>query len=95
MTDSDTLKTVFEGIMALGVVGGAVLTLLKLGAIGNQITNHGEKIDKIETTLETVAEQKAEIRAIRQMAIDSTARTDETFKRVFTLIDRLHERKVG
>lgn len=95
MAEAEGLKLLFEGVMALGVIGGAALTLLKLGAIGNQIESHGEKIDKIETTLEAVAEQKAEIRAIRQSAIDKAARDDETFKRVFQLIDRIQERKAS
>lgn len=88
MADSEMIKIVFEGVMALGVVGGAVLTLLKLGSIGNQIETHGKAIEKMADVIVMQAMQKEELRGLRERQTQDTARTDETFKRVFALIDQ-------
>lgn len=91
MADVEVVRLIFES----GVLGSLVVALLKLGGIGNQIQTHGEKIDKIETTLETMAEQKAELRAIQRSVNDLVARTDATFNRVFQQLDRINERWQG
>lgn len=100
MPDSDILKLIFEGIVALGVLISGAATLLKLGAIGNQISNHGTQIQDLQDTakrqadtLAMVAVQKAELGALREMVISLTNRTDVTFGRVFSRLDRSAEGK--
>ncbi|HEX8838257.1 MAG TPA: hypothetical protein VF748_15045 [Candidatus Acidoferrum sp.] len=97
MPDStEGLRLILEVVAAGGVVGSGIVTLLKLGAIGNQIMTHGtvlktqgEAIDKIEETMATLAVQREEIRSIREVMSLNTKRTDETFSRVFTRLDNL------
>lgn len=94
-TDSESLKLIFEGIVAVGVLGGGMIMLLKLGSIGNQIENHGVAIEKIEETLATMASQKVELQGLRERQQQDTQRTDESFRRVFQILDRLHDRKAS
>lgn len=100
MADADTLKLVFEGIVAAGVIASGAATLLKLGAIGNQIKTHGESISDLKDTakrqaetLSLVAVQKSELSSLREMMLTQTRRTDETFGRIFNRLDRLPEQK--
>lgn len=95
MSDAEIVRTVFEGLVALGVLGSLVVALLKLGGIGKEIETHGVQISKIETTLETMAEQRAELRSIQRTLNDLIARTDATFGRVFQSLDRINERWQG
>lgn len=100
MADSETLKLVFEGVVAFGVIASGAATLLKLGAIGNQIKTHGESIVDLKKTAERqadtlamVAVQKAELGALREMVINLTNRTDVTFGRVFNRLDGVAQPK--
>lgn len=93
MPEAEVVRITFEGIVALGVLGSLVVALLKLGAIGNQIKTHGSQITKIEAAMETMAEQRVELRGLQRQLNDLIARTDETFKRVFQRLDRDLERK--
>lgn len=94
MADTESLKLLFEGVVAFGVLASGAATLIKLGAIGNQIKTHGESITDLKETakrqadtLAMVAVQKSELAAVREIVAALTKRTDETFGRVFNRLD--------
>ena len=76
------------GIELFGLFSMGGTILLKLGRMGERFEQHSKKIDKMEATLEIVAVQKDQIQSIREAIASNTNRTDETFKRVFTILDR-------
>lgn len=88
MGDAEVWKLLFDGIIAAGVIGGLIVTLLKLGAIGNQIETHGKAIEKMADVIVMQATQKTELAGLRERQTQDAARTDETFRRVFALIDQ-------
>lgn len=93
MAVDDTIRLVFEGIVAAGVVGSAMSTFLKLGRLGERIEIHGKAIEKMADVLTVQALQKAEIAAIRERQIQDSKRTDETFSRIFNRLDRVAAEK--
>lgn len=89
----DEVRLVIE-LVGLGSSAGVIL--MKLGRMGERFDQHSAQldkaavaIDKIESTLETVAVQKDQIQSIRDQMALNTRRTDETFGRVFQILDRL------
>ena len=69
--------------------------MMRLGRLGERFDNHGEKLekleialDKMEETLSIVAAQKEAIQSIREQIKQNVDRTDETFRRIFSLLDR-------
>lgn len=100
--DTSTIRLILESVAAIGVIGSGVLTLLRLGAIGERIVHHGKQLEKIDTqldqqdekldeqekTLATIAVQKEEIRSVRDALTLAIKRTDETFGRIFDRLDR-------
>lgn len=95
MADSELVRIIFEGIVALGVVGGLAMTLIRLGALGNKIETHGAAIEKMADVMVVQATQKLEIAQLRQRQQDDSARTDASFLRVFQQLDRQNERWQG
>lgn len=95
MGDAEALRVVFEGIVALGVLGGLAMTLVRLGAIGNTIKTHGEAIEKMADVLVVQATQRMEIQSLRERQTQDEARADETNRRIFQAIDRMNERWQG
>lgn len=97
----DEVRLFIEGI---GILGSAAVILTKLGRLGERFENHGVKLEKleeamekIENTLEIVAVQKDQIQSLRDQQGMNVKRTDETFTRVFAILDRLQDisRKVS
>lgn len=88
MPDSELLRIIFEGIVAAGVLGGLAVTLIRLGALGNQIETHGRAIEKMADVMVVQATQKQELAGLRERQTQDAARTDETFRRVFALLDQ-------
>lgn len=87
------------GIEILGVLGTGGTILFKLGRLGERFKGHETKleqvednVDKIKDALTVVAVQKEAIQSIRDSVAANTKRTDESFNRVFTVLDRLQER---
>jgi hypothetical protein len=83
------------GVEIVGLVATGGTILFKLGRLGERFEGHATKldkvegqIDKIEETLQTVAVQKEAIQSIRDAQMQDRTRTDETFRRVFSLLDR-------
>lgn len=92
----DEVRLVIEGI---GILGSAALIMTKLGRLGERFDNHGDKlvklesaVEKMEETLQVVAVQKDQIQSIREAQQLNTKRTDETFTRVFAIMDRMQQR---
>lgn len=92
----DEIRLLLEGT---GILGSASLILTKLGRLGERFDNHGTKLeklenamDKMEETLQVVAVQKDQIQSIREAQTQSIKRTDETFTRVFALLDQMRAR---
>ena len=86
------------GIELIGLAGSAGIILMKLGRLGERFDTHGKQlekaqtaIDKIETALEIVAVQKDQIQSIRETIALNTKRTDETFTRIFGILDSLRK----
>lgn len=70
--------------------------MMRLGRLGERFDNHGDKLEKLETaldkmeeTLSIVAVQKEAIQSIREQQMQSIKRTDETFSRIFAVLDRM------
>lgn len=92
----DEVRLIIEGT---GILGSAALIMTRLGRLGERFDNHGSKLeklenamDKMEETLQVVAVQKDQIQSIREAQTLSIKRTDETFTRVFALLDRMQVR---
>lgn len=95
MTIPDEIRLSIE---LLGVVATGGTILLKLGRMGERFDAHSERldkvtmaIDKIEDALQTVAVQKDQIQSIRETQLQNAKRTDETFTRVFNILDALRK----
>ena len=89
--------------LTVGTAAGTVLTKLgrlgerfdqhgeKLVAIEEKSDTRMDKIektiDKIEETIQVIAVQKEAIQSIRDLMAANTKRTDETFTRIFTILD--------
>lgn len=74
--------------------------MFRLGRMGERFDAHATKMDKVETAIDkiqeamaTVAVQKNQIQTIADQVAQNTKRTDETFARVFTLLDRLQDHR--
>lgn len=83
----------------MGILGTGGAILFKLGRLGERFDGHAVKfekvegkIDKIEDALAVVAVQKEAIQSLREVQAVNTKRTDETFSRVFAVLDRLNGR---
>lgn len=83
-------------IELIGLGSSAGVILMKLGRMGERFDQHSAQldkaamaIDKIESALETVAVQKDQIQSIRDQMSMNTKRTDETFSRIFQILDRM------
>lgn len=97
MAIPDEVRLLVEGA---GIIGSAAVILYKLGRLGERFDGHattlkaqGMAIDKIEEAMSTLAVQKDQIASIREMQALNTKRTDETFGRVFQLLDRIQEKR--
>jgi len=89
----DDIKLMVEiagfAIVIGGIVWNAASTVAGFKNHGEELAAMRKDVDKIEETLSTVAVQKEAIQGIREAQIQNTKRTDETFNRVFALLDRL------
>ena|SRR5215468_232154 len=90
-------------VSALLAVSGAVTAIiwrasrveLKFEMIGNQQAAEIKEIklavDKLEGVVQLVAVQKDQIQTIRDTQMQNTRRTDETFTRIFGILDALRQ----
>jgi hypothetical protein len=92
----DEIRLMIEGV---GILGSAALIMTRLGRLGERFDNHGVKLEKLEgamdkmgETLQVVAVQKDQIQSIREAQGMNTKRTDETFTRIFAILDRHQQR---
>jgi hypothetical protein len=88
-------------LLGLFVMAGGILwrvggVATNLGKMSEQFLQQGKRIDKMEAAIEKleevlhlVAVQKDQIQSIRETIGLNTKRTDETFSRVFAILDRL------
>jgi hypothetical protein len=79
-----------------GILGSAAVILTRLGRLGERFDNHGTKLeklenamDKMESTMEVLAVQKEQIQSLRDQQITNTKRTDDTFGRIFSTLERM------
>jgi len=94
-------------VLIVGVIGiagsiivSAGLIMLRLGGLGERFENHSKDltdvqkaIEGIEKTLEMLAVQKEQILQLQRAMDQNTERTDITFTRVFTALEKLQERR--
>jgi hypothetical protein len=103
MAIPDEVRLLIEGA---GILGSAAMILVRLGRLGERFDHHSadlkdarddlkdtkEDINKIKDALAIVAVQKDQIQSIREAQTANTKRTDETFTRVFAILDRMQQR---
>ena len=76
-------------IVIAGIVWNAATMVAGFKNHGKELVDMRKDVDKIEETLTIVAVQKDQIQSIRETQITNMKRTDETFTRVFAILDRL------
>jgi len=95
MGATEDIKLWFEAggfvIVVGGIVWNAATTIAGFKNHGEELTRMRKDVDKIEEALSVVATQKEQIQALRDSQIQNTKRTDDTFTRVFNVLDRLQE----
>ena len=58
---------------------------------GKEITEIKNTLQKMEETVTTVAVQRDQIQSLRDTMLQNTKRTDETFTRIFSILDSLRK----
>lgn len=58
---------------------------------GREITSIKSTLEKMEEVVTTVAVQKDQIQSLRETQLQNTKRTDETFTRIFGILDSLRK----
>ena len=81
------------GVVLAGMVWNAATMVAGFKNHGTELENMRKDVDKIEEALSVVATQKEQIQALRDAQIQNTRRTDDTFTRVFSLLDKLQDAK--
>lgn len=89
--------TMFTAVWAISGQLSKALTRFELVAAqqATEINQLKQSIDKLEEIVASVALQRDQIQSIRDTITQNTARTDNTFSRVFQALDRINERWQG
>jgi len=78
-------------IVIAGIVWNAATMVAGFKNHAEELKDMHEDMDKLKEALSIVAVQKDQIQGLRESQIQNTKRNDETFTRVFAILDRLQD----